>query len=328
MKRVLGRTTKMKYILLFITTVFFSLQAYSAEKLDRMVAIINNSVILESELTDEMDKIKKQLKAENTSLPPGDVLQKQVMEQLINKKLQLQLADLAGIDPPESEINNAISNIAKNNRLTVDQLYDALAKRGISKYEYQKNIHDEYIIQAVQHQAIGAKISVSDQEVDDFMRSAAWLASTNKEYHLEDILIALPEAPTPDDVKNAKKHAESLLNKIHQGLSFKDAAVAESDDSKALQGGDLGWRKLPEIPAAFSALILQAKEGDVLGPIQAANGFHVIHLVQVRNVTLTDKADNPQKNQVKKLLFERKYEEAKNAWLTKIRSEAFINTNP
>lgn len=318
----------MKYILLFITTVFFSLQAYSAEKLDRMVAIINNSVILESELTDEMDKIKKQLKAENTSLPPGDVLQKQVMEQLINKKLQLQLADLAGIDPPESEINNAISNIAKNNRLTVDQLYDALAKRGISKYEYQKNIHDEYIIQAVQHQAIGAKISVSDQEVDDFMRSAAWLASTNKEYHLEDILIALPEAPTPDDVKNAKKHAESLLNKIHQGLSFKDAAVAESDDSKALQGGDLGWRKLPEIPAAFSALILQAKEGDVLGPIQAANGFHVIHLVQVRNVTLTDKADNPQKNQVKKLLFERKYEEAKNAWLTKIRSEAFINTNP
>lgn len=318
----------MKYILLLITTVFFSLHAYSAEKLDRIVAIINNSVILESELDSEMGKIKKQLKAENTSLPPGDVLRKQVMEQLINKKLQLQLAEMAGIDPTEGQIDNAIRNIAKNNRLTVEQLYDALEKRGISKADYQKNIHDEYVMQQVQHQAIGQKITVSDQEVDDFMRSAAYLASTNKEYHLEDILIALPEAPTPDDVKNAKKHAESLINKIQHGLSFKDAAVAESDDSKALQGGDLGWRKLPEIPSVFASLILQAKEGDVLGPIQAANGFHIIHLVQLRNVTLTKEADNPQKNQVKKLLFDRKYEEAKNAWLTKIRSEAFINTNP
>jgi peptidyl-prolyl cis-trans isomerase SurA len=316
----------MKYILLLFFTLFFSFKASCAEKLDQIVAVVNNSVIVESELDDEMNKIKKQLKAENTSLPPGDVLRKQVTEQLINKKLQLQLAEQAGIDPSMGEIDNAIRNIAKNNRLTVDQLYDALAKRGITRSEYQKNIHDEYIIQQVQHQAIGAKITVSDQEVDDFMRSAAWLASTNKEYHLEDILISLPEAPTPEDVMKAKKHAETLMTKIRQGKSFRDAAVAESDDSKALQGGDLGWRKLPEIPSVFAAVILQAKEGDVLGPIQAANGFHIIHLVQLRSVAET-KTDASQKNQIKKLIFERKYEEAKNAWLTKIRSEAFINTN-
>jgi peptidyl-prolyl cis-trans isomerase SurA len=320
----------MKFILTFITIFFLSVKAYSdnVQKLDRIVAIINNSVIIESELDDEMNKVKKQLKAENTSLPPGDILQKQVLDQLINKKLQLQLAEQAGIEPTDSEIDNAIRNIAKNNHLTVEQLYTELAKRGLSRSEYQKNIHDEYIIQQVQHQAVGGKITVSDQEVDDFMRSAAWLASTNKEYHLEDILISLPEAPTSEDITVAKKHATLVLQKLKQGKSFHDIAIAESNDSKALQGGDLGFRKLPEIPSAFAAVILQAQEGDILGPIQAANGFHIIRLVQVRQALQDDKNKNPQKNEIKKLLYERKYEEARNAWLTKIRSEAFINTNP
>jgi len=318
-------------ILLFFITLFISFCVYATkeniEPLDHIVAIINDAVIVESELVDAMQKIRRQLKAENTASPLDDILRKQVLEQLINKKLQLQLASQAGLNPSDEEIENTIQDIAKRNHLTVPQLYIELEKRGILRDEYRKNIHDEYIISTMQHQAIGQRITVSDQEVNDFMRSAAWLASTNKEYHLQDILIALPETPTPQDVLNAKKRAAALVEKLKNGANFREISYAESGSNKALQGGDLGFRKLPEIPSAFSALILQANAGDILGPIQAANGFHIIHVVEIRNVSAEGKSKDQQKQQVKKLIFERKYEEALQNWLTKIRSEAFINTN-
>jgi peptidyl-prolyl cis-trans isomerase SurA len=137
-------------------------------------------------------------------------------------------------------------------------------------------------------------------------------------------LIALPEAPTSQQIQDAKKRADTLLQKIHGGLRFSDAAIAESSGSKALQGGDLGWRKLAETPTAFADQIINMQVNDIAGPIQTPNGFHLILLAGVRNTkgnALTNK-------QVEELLYERKMEEGLQAWLTKIRSEAFINMHP
>lgn len=297
------------------------------EHLDHIVAIVNNQVIVESELSKAIAKIKTQLTSMHTPSPQPEVLRKQVLEQLINKKIQLEVADQAGIDVTEEDLDKAISSIAKKNHLTVDQLYAELAQRGIDKEDYRKDIYDEYTIHIIQQKAVGSRITVSEQEVDDFMRSAAWQAHNNKEYHLEDILIALPEVPSPNDLVNAKKRAESLLAKLRTGAPFREAAVAESGSSKALQGGDLGWRKLPEIPSAFSSQILLAKDGDILGPIQTPNGFHIIHVVGIRNAEMQGKPAN-QHRQIQQLIFERKYEEALQGWITKIRGEAFINTHP
>ena len=311
--------------ILFSANVWAQAQT-NEQSLDRIIAVVNNQVIVESELNKAMNKIKSQLTASHTPLPQTDVLRKQVLEQIINKKLQLEVADQAGIDVTEDQLEKAISNIAKSNHMTVTQLYSEIAKRGIDKEEYRKDIYDEYTIHQIQQKAIASRITVSQEEVDDFMRSAAWQAHNNKEYHLEDILIALPEVPSSQDMMDAKKRAEGIVAKLHQGTPFREAAAAESNDSKALQGGDLGWRKLPEIPSAFATQILLAKDNDILGPIQTPNGFHVIHIAGIRNVEVPVKTD--QHRQIQQLIFERKYEEALQSWITKIRGEAFINTHP
>lgn len=305
-----------------------ALPSSSPQSIDRIVAVVNNGVIVESELDEAMSKIKKQLIATNNATPSPDVLRKQVLEQLVNKRLQLQLADMVGLEVNEQTVDKTIESIAKKNHLTTAELYQELQKRGIDRDTYRKDIHDEYMIHQIQQQSIGSKITVSSQEVDDFMRSAAWLAHNNKEYHLEDILVILPDEPSTQDVVSARKKAEALLNTLREsGTNFHDAAIAESEGNKALQGGDLGWRKLPEIPSAFGNLILSGKEGDILGPIQTSNGFHLIHIAGIRHTEMNNKPKD-QHAQIQQLIYERKYEEALQGWMTRIRGEAFINMHP
>lgn len=150
---------------------------------------------------------------------------------------------------------------------------------------------------------------------------------STKEYHLEDILITLPDTPSSQDVATAKKRADELLAKIKHGLNFSEAAAAESGETNALQGGDLGWRKLPEIPSAFANQLVNMKANEILGPVQTANGFHIVRLAAIRNV---DKQPNAaeQRTQVEQLIFQRKFEEGLQSWITRLHSEAFINMHP
>jgi peptidyl-prolyl cis-trans isomerase SurA len=296
--------------------------------LDKIVVVLNNSVITQTELDEALLKVKSQLAGTHTPSPAPDVLRKQVLDQLINRKLQLDLAEQANIKTTDTDIDRAVNSIANRNHITSDELYTSVMNQGLSREDYRKELQDEITIQKVQQQAVASKIIISPQEVNDFMRSAAWLAHNTKEYHLEDILITLPENPSSQDIANAKKRADALLTKIHQGTSFREAAVSESGDSNALQGGDLGWRKLPEIPSAFATPLLQANDNDIIGPIQTANGFHIIHVAGVRKISEAKLSANAQHQQVQQLLFQRKFEEALQSWITKIRSEAFINTNP
>lgn len=310
-----------------LCSFLWSTHALADQSLDRIVAVVNNGVIVESELNETIAKIKNQLSASNTSLPPAEALRKQVLDQLINKRLQLQLADMAGMEVTDEQVDKAVLSIAKKNRLSTAQLYQELAKRGINKEEYRRDIHDEYLIHQIQEKAVAPGINILPQEVEDFMRSAAWQAHNNKEYHLEDILIALPDVPSTQDVTDAKKRTDALLTKLRSGANFSEAAMIESGGTKALQGGDLGWRKLPEIPTAFANPILLAKEGDIVGPIQTSNGFHLIHVSGIRNTGNELKGDD-QRKQVQQFIFERKFEEALQNWLSKIHGEAFIDMNP
>jgi len=327
MKKQLKIFLHIGIILTTLTTASMSSAVHAAEHLDRIVAIVNDSVITQSELNEAIDKIKVNFKRNNASLPTSDVLHKQVLDQIVNKKLQLQLAEQMGVRVTDADVEKAISGIAKGNKVTVSELYQKVAEQGISKQEYLKNIREELIIHHVQQQAVGSKLIVAPQEVEAFMRSKTWLESNSKEYHLEDILIALPDAPSPQDVAKAKKRAEDTLAKIRGGLSFSQAAAAESGEPNALQGGDLGWRKLPEIPNAFASELLHMKDNDIAGPIQASNGFHIFRLAGVRNVGKAIDAAQ-QRAQVQQLLFQRKVEESLQHWIMKLRSEAFINTNP
>lgn len=309
--------------LLLMNSSASSITKKNEQSLDRIVAVVNKTVITQSEFDEAMDRIKKQLVATHTPIPPGTVLRKQVLDQLINRKLQLDVAEQVGIQVTAADVTKAINTVAQKNRITVTQLYATVAQQGLNKQEYRKEIQDEIAISRVAQQMMGSKIAISPQEVEDFMRSAAWLSYNSKEYHLEDILIALPETPTAQDMAKAKARAEAVLAKLHQGVSFREAAVTESNDSKALQGGDLGWRKLPEIPSAFASRLVAMKTNAIAGPIQTPNGFHIIRVAGIRSVGMQG-SQQEQRKQVQELLYQRKYEEALQAWITKLRSESFI----
>lgn len=326
-----GHNHIVKQLILAILVSFVSIHTafatIKAEPLDRIVAIINDKVITASELNEAIAAIKKQSKNSNVSLPPKEALHKQVLDQLINKKLQLELAEHAGIKISPSDVDNAIRTIATNNKLSMSDVFKKVAEQGMTEKEYRKEIHEELTLEKIQQQALGPKLAITPQEVNDFMRSKSWQASNTKEYHLEDLLIALPDAPSTQDVTTAKKHANQVLAKIRGGMSFTAAAAAESGDKNAPQGGDLGWRKLPEIPPVFADELIHLKNNEVMGPVQTANGFHIVHLAGVRNIN--NKIDaKTQHNQVEQIIFQHKLEEALQSWVTKLRSEAYINIHP
>jgi peptidyl-prolyl cis-trans isomerase SurA len=326
------------FSLIILSSVFFTLNAEAASKtsatpkkttesLDRIAAVVNDSIITQSELDEAVLNIKRQMAASHTPPPPEAVLVKRVLDQMIDRKLQMLLAEQAGVQITDEQLTKAITSIAAQNKITVKELYAKVASSGTDVSTYHKEIREEMLLQEIQQHEVGAKITITPQEVDDFMRSASWKSYYNKEYHLEDILIALPEAPTPQNVAQAKKQAEAVLAKLHKGMSFSQVAVAESGNTSALQGGDLGWLKLPQIPPTFSSELVHMKVNDIMGPVPTPNGFHIIRLAGLRDAATTGDAVS-QRKQVEQLLFQRKLEEGLQSWVTKLRSEAFINTHP
>jgi peptidyl-prolyl cis-trans isomerase SurA len=294
------------------------------QSLDRIVAIANDTPITQTELNEAIASAKKQVEGTGIILPAENIMQKQVLQQLVDRKIEMQLADQTGIKVTDEQVGKAISHIAEGNNMTAEQLLEQVKHQGMTIEDYRKEIREEITIQELQQQQVGAKISISQQEVTDFLRSKPWQVSNNKEYHLEDIVVALPDEPTTQQIQDAKKQAEATLDKLHHGTNFHTAAMSDSSGAQALKGGDLGWRKLPEIPSAFAKDVMTMQTNDIAGPIQTSNGFHIIHLAGVRS---TGKQDTSTK-QVQQLIYQRKMEEAVQTWLAKIRSQAFINMNP
>lgn len=301
-----------------------ALASTQGQALDKIVAIVNESVITQTELDVALNQIKKQLVSSGTAIPNQEQLKNQVLDQLINKKLQLDLAEQAHIKVDDGELNKVVARIAAQNKIPVSVLYEKIKAEGLSKQAYLKELREEVTIQHVQEQNLSGKIRISSQDVDDFMRSVAWQALSGKEYHLEDILIALPDNPSTQTIANAKNRAEELIAKIRGGLNFHEATKG---DNKAMEGGDLGWRKLPEVPSAFANEITHAKEKDILGPIQTPNGFHILQVAGIRDANKSDHSVANRK-QIEQLLYQRKFEEALQGWVTKLRGQAFINTHP
>lgn len=328
-------TKHIKLSLQFIAILFCSMTlsqaAFSAgknaESLDRIIAVVDDSAITQSELNQAMASAKHQLMGSGTPIPAQDVLRKQVLDQLINRKLQFELAERGGVKIADADVDKAIGTVAAGHKVTVDELYQKITAQGLNIKNYRKEIHDELVLNAVQQQAVGGKITVTPEEVNALMRSKSWQNYNEKEYHLEDILIALPENPTPQQITETKKRAQELFAKLRKGLDFQSAAAAESGGSNALQGGDLGWRKMQEVPSAFASELMNVKANDVFGPIQTSNGFHLVRLMGVRDIAGQPKADLT-KQQAQRVVFQRKFEEAVQAWLSKTRAEAFINLHP
>lgn len=255
-------------------------------ELDHVLAVVNDDVITQSELKAEIATISAQLRQQNTTLPPADILNKQVLERLILKHLQLQLAGSTGIRVDDDTLNRAISTIAQQNKLSLAEFRDVLEKDGFSFPAFRERIREEIIMNRLRQRQVDSRVTVTEQEVDNFLSNQRHQGTAGaEEYHVSQILIALPEAASPEQIDKARQKAEEVLKKLRAGADFSETAVAVSDDQQALQGGDLGWRPASQLPTLFADLAVKMQAGDISELLRSPSGFHIIKLVEKRGET-------------------------------------------
>lgn len=253
--------------------------AQQTQPLDRIAAVVDEDVILQSELDRALNNVLAQYASRQDQLPPRDILQRQVLERLILVRLQTARAAETGVRVSDEEIDNAISNIATQNKLTPDQLRQQLARDGMSYDDFRGSLRDELLTQRLRQRFAQSRISVSEAEVD-----AALATQSNEQYHLAHILVALPDGATPEQIATGQQKVDGVKALLDKGeMAFAAAAVRYSDSPNALEGGDLGWRSLDEIPAAFANTIRTLQKGQVIGPIRGPSGFQLLQLVDTRS---------------------------------------------
>ncbi|MGD2118735.1 MAG: peptidylprolyl isomerase [Chromatiales bacterium] len=252
------------------------------EELDQIVAIVNENIIVRSELDREIKGIVSRLREANRPLPPDSIIEQQVLEKLITEKLQLDKAEKLGIDVTPDMLATAINNIAKNNDLTLAELRQALQAEGISFKTFRSKLQKEILLGRLKNQEITNKIVVSDAEIDNLLAQNSDLANKNKEYHLLHILIPVAEGSSAEQLATARQKANEVIEKIRQGADFATTAMLESGGRQALDGGDLGWLKPGEVPSLFSDVVNRMNKGEVSEPIRSSSGFHIIKLEEIK----------------------------------------------
>ncbi len=255
------------------------------EPLDRVVAVVNDDIVLKNELDSRTDLIREQMQARGTQPPSDAILRRQVLERLIVDSIQLQIADRQGIRVSDQELNATLESIARKNSMTLAQFREALIAEGRDYAEAREQIRREMLIARVQQSNVNRRISVSDQEINNYLSSDQ--ASDNTEYLLSNILIALPENASPAMIKQSEQKASSLYQQLQQGSNFADLAIANSDASNALNGGELGWRAQNELPKALAAPLRPLKPGQFTQPIRTPTGFHILLMRDKRGAEQT-----------------------------------------
>lgn len=249
--------------------------------IDRIVAVVNDDVILKSQLDNFLRTVKAQLHSRGVPLPPEHVLEKQALERMVLVRLQVQTAEQTGIHVSDETLNRAIQSIAKRNNLTIDQFRQALQSEGYDYAQFRHNIRDQILITRLQQRNVDNRIHVSKQEVDNYLSNPT-NRGDDKLYEIQHILIALPDAATPAQIEAARAKAQKILAQLRHGADFGRLAVSVSDGQKALEGGNMGWFPAGQMPTLFAAQILNMKPGDISGIIRSSSGFHIIKLMAVK----------------------------------------------
>ena len=251
-------------------------------EIDRIIAVVNNDVIVQSEMLTRMRVVIEQLEKSGVPAPPRDVLEKQVLEQLILDRLQMQIAASTGIRVDDEALNRQIADIARQNNLTLREFRDILQRDGFVFAAFREEIRRELVKSRVQQRQVQDRVQVTDRDIDNFLATRDKQGGENPEYRLGHILVAVPDGASPEELADAKDEAEDIIARLRAGANFGRTAAAESDGQQALEGGDLGWRKGGELPTLFEEVAPKLEKGGVSHVIRSSSGFHIIKLIDVR----------------------------------------------
>ena len=252
------------------------------QKLDGIVAVVDDDVVLASELMDRLDLVRRSSEENGTRLPPNDVLVSQIMERLILENLQRQEADRRGLNIDDETLSRAVAQFAQNNNLTLDEFRNSLLADGNNFRQFREDIREEMLVSRLQRALVSRRISITEQDVQGLLNSPYYQQLFSDEYRVGHIMITL-EANASDEVaQQALEKADGLVATLREGAEFAPVAMAESSASSALEGGDMGWRKAGELPSLFAEPVMQMSVGDIAQPIVSGSSIHIIKLLEQR----------------------------------------------
>ncbi|ORU92055.1 MAG: peptidylprolyl isomerase [Cycloclasticus sp. symbiont of Bathymodiolus heckerae] len=257
--------------------------ALATNSVNRIVAIVDQGVILQNQLDEQVKQMYQRLPVEQRASISRSDIEKRVLERMVITELQLQIARRSGINIPEAEINASIDRIAKANKLSAKEFLAVLKKDGITLKSFKKSIRNQMLVRRIQSSFVHHEVKVSEQEVQSFLKLLEQSGGDQStEYHVGHILIATPENASPQEIKKAKNKADNIISALTNGKKFSTQSIAHSDASNALEGGDLGWLKLPQMPSLLKPYVEKMSPSNVSHAIQSPSGFHIIKLFDTR----------------------------------------------
>lgn len=252
------------------------------QPLNRVVAIVDNDVIMQSQLDVRVREVQQTIAKRGAELPPVQVLSQQVLERLIIENIQLQIGDRSGIRITDEELNQALASIAQRNNMSLEQFRAALVQDGLSFDDARDQVRREMIISRVRQRRVAERIQVTDQEVQNFLASDLGKMQLSEEFRLANILIPLADGSSPQDIQAAERQVQELHQQLRAGADFAQMAVTRSASETALEGGEMGWRKAAQLPPPFDAMIGAMSVGDVTEPMRTPGGFIMLKLLEKR----------------------------------------------
>jgi len=256
------------------------------ELLDRIVAVVNEGVVLQSELDSQMTLLLVRLQQQGTKLPPINIIQQQVLDRLVIRKIQTQFAAMSGIAVSDQMLNSYLESIAQRNEVPFADMPEELAKSGVDYRQYREELREEITIDLLKQRDVLRRIRVSPKELEQHLEAQRIAASANNEFLLSHILISVSPSSTPDEVVQLEKRADDIYRRLQSGEDFCELALAYSDGQQALECGDLGWRKGAQLPGFLNEIVIDMAPGDISEPARNPSGFHIVRVIEVRGTVV------------------------------------------
>lgn len=252
--------------------------AQQEELLDSIAAIVNEGVILESDVQTSIESVSTRFRQEGRELPPTAILRERMLDRLILKSIQLQRAENLGIKVPDSSVNRAVQSVARRNDMTLNQLRDALLADGLNYQQYREEVREELTLEQLRTREVETSIKVSDQELKEQMRREQGADADTLEHRVGHILISVPDGASSEELAAAQSKAEEAVASLQQGVNFAELALNISDGQNALDGGDLGWRKLEQLPRRFAEALRGLRAPAISEIVRSPGGFHILSI--------------------------------------------------
>jgi peptidyl-prolyl cis-trans isomerase SurA len=254
----------------------------SGVPLDRVIAVVNEGIVLQSQLNTQILLITDRLRGQGTELPPTDVIRQQVLERLVLQEIQVQRATRLGVQVPDEMLNEALRDVAKRNNIEFEQMPVALEAQGVDYASYRDEMRREIILSLLRQRDVFPRIYVSPRELDQALERESGQSDQNAEYDVSHLLLSLPESATSDQMAKVEALAQDIHKRAQGGEDFGQLALAYSQAQSALERGKLGWRRMNQLPQFIAELIAKMKAGDVSEPVRTPTGFHLVKLDATR----------------------------------------------